>query len=104
MPQIDLGLNFSKSVPLKESLVNVTLGVGYNKNLGSENKKLTGKMKDSTNFKFLGSDMKGNSLYANLKAEVENQNGISYSVNTGIQREKSKRNNINVGVGIGYKF
>lgn len=104
VPQIDLGMNFSKSIPLKNSLVTTTLGVGYSKNLGPEKKELTGKMKDSTNFNFLGSNMNDDSFYINLKTEIENKNGISYNINAGIQQGKNKQNNVNIGIGIGYKF
>lgn len=104
VPQIDLGVNFSKSVPLKKSVVKTTLGLGYSKNLGSENEKLIGKMKDSTNFNFLGSNMNDNSLYVDLKVQLEYKSGVSYSVNAGIQKGKHKQNNINIGVEIGYRF
>lgn len=104
VPQIDLGMNFSKSIPLNKSVVTTTLGVGYSKNLGSENKELTGKMKDSTNFNFLGSNLNDDSYYINLKVQVENKNGVSYNVNAGIQQGKNKQENVNVGIGIGYRF
>ncbi|BBA53254.1 autotransporter (plasmid) [Fusobacterium varium] len=104
VPEMEVGVDISKEIKTKSGKVNTTAGISYVRVLGKDNTKLTGRMKDSTDFKVKGPNFKESKLRLEGRVEYEQENGIFYSASLGMDIGNKKEKEVNARVGIGYRF
>ncbi|BBA53273.1 autotransporter (plasmid) [Fusobacterium varium] len=104
VPEMEVGVDISKEIKTKSGKVNTTAGISYVRVLGKDNTKLTGRMKDSTDFKVKGPNFKESKLRLEGRVEYEQENGIFYNASLGMDIGNKKEKEVNARVGIGYRF
>ena len=99
-----IGVDFSKKKYLKGGLLEFRGEISYIKTLDTERDYLTGRIKNSTDFRIKGPEITEDRVRIMVGIDYEKINGIFYNLYTGIELADKDRVNTNVKVGIGYRF
>ena len=109
-----VGVDLKKVIPHEKGKSTVSAGVSYTKILdGAEEKYITGKFKNGSNFDILIAHKNKHSIGLNAKYALELENGIIFDVKGtySIERDSHNQSGKNrtkgewiIGTGLGYKF
>ena len=99
-----IGVDFSKKKYLKGGLLEFRGEISYIKTLDTERDYLTGRIKNSTDFRIKGPEITEDRVRIMVGIDYEKINGIFYNLYTGIELADKDRVNTNIKVGIGYRF
>ena len=109
-----VGVDLKKVIPHEKGKSTVSAGVSYTKILdGAEEKYITGKFKNGSNFDILIAHKNEHSIGLNAKYALELENGIIFDVKGtySIERDSHNQSGKNrtkgewiIGTGLGYKF
>ena len=105
---VEIGVDFIKSLYLDNGKLKNILSLGVINTIGDKSKELNGyilgKDKDGTKFDIQGVELPKISGKASYNLELEQINGMIYTVGVSLEFAKDYNRNINATVGIGYKF
>lgn len=99
-----VGVDFSKKNYLKGGLLEFRGEISYIKTFDSERDYLTGRIKNSTDFRIKGPEITEDRVRVMIGVDYEKVNGVFYNLYTGVELADKDRVNTNVKVGIGYRF
>ena len=102
--EIEIGADLSKKKYLEGGVLEFRGGVSYIKTLGSNGEYLTGRIKNSTNFRIKGPQIAEDKARITVGVDYEKTNGIFYNLYTGVELANRDRIDTNIKVGIGYRF
>lgn len=99
-----VGIDFSKKKYLKDVLLEFRGEISYIKTFDSDRDYLTGRIKNSTDFRIKGPEITENRIRIMIGMDYERLNGIFYNLYTGVDLADNDRVNTNIKIGIGYRF
>ena len=105
---IEVGVDFVKSLYLNNGKLKNILSLGVIKTIGDKSKELSGyilgKEQDGKKFDIQGVELPKTTGKVSYNLELEQINGMIYTAGVGLEFAKDYNRNINVTVGVGYKF
>ncbi|MHA5067684.1 autotransporter domain-containing protein [Cetobacterium somerae] len=105
---IEVGVDFVKSLYLNNGKLKNILSLGVIKTIGDKSKELSGyilgKEQDGKKFDIQGVELPKTAGKVSYNLELEEINGMIYTAGVGLEFAKDYNRNINVTVGVGYKF
>lgn len=99
-----VGIDFSKKKYLKDGLLEFRGEISYIKTFDSDRDYLTGRIKNSTDFRIKGPEITENRIRIMVGMDYERLNGIFYNLYTGVDLADNDRVDTNIKMGIGYRF
>lgn len=101
----EVGVDFSKEISMTNGLIRGVTNIAYINSQGTSDKSLIGTMKNSTNnFDIQCQTFAENNAKIGMGIEIENNNGMIYSLGTDVIFSSKNQKNINLRVGLGYSF
>ncbi|BBA53249.1 autotransporter (plasmid) [Fusobacterium varium] len=104
IPEIEIGVDFIEPINVKSGKLEAKFGIGVARTFGKNENYVTGKMKNSTDFKIMGPDFEDTKLRLSVGVDYEHGNGVFYNANIRLNVAKDTKKEINAKVGIGYRF
>ncbi|MGL5718365.1 MAG: autotransporter domain-containing protein, partial [Paraclostridium sp.] len=105
---VEVGVDFVKSLYLNNGKLNNILSLGVINTIGDKSKELNGyilgKGKDGKKFDIQGVELPKTSGKVSYNLELEQVNGMIYTAGISLEFAKDYNRNVNATVGIGYKF
>lgn len=105
---IEIGVDFVKSLYLNNGKLKNILSLGVINTIGDKSKELNGyilgKEKDGKKFDIQGVELPKTSGKVSYNLELEQTNGMIYTAGVSLEFAKNYNRNVNATVGIGYKF
>lgn len=105
---VEIGVDFVKSLYLNNGKLKNILSLGVINTIGDKSKELNGyilgKEKDGKKFDIQGVELPKTFGKVSYNLELEQINGMIYTVGVNIEFAKDCNKNINATVGVGYKF
>ncbi|MGL5594717.1 MAG: autotransporter outer membrane beta-barrel domain-containing protein, partial [Cetobacterium sp.] len=104
IPEVEIGVDFIGPIDVKAGKLESKFGIGVARTFGKNENYVTGRMKNSTDFKIMGPDFEDTKLRLSAGVDYEHVNGVFYNVNVGVDVAKDTKKEINAKIGIGYRF
>ena len=105
---VEIGIDFVKSLYLNNGKLKNVLSLGIINTIGDKSKELNGyilgKEKDGKRFDIQGVELPKTSGEISYNLELEKISGVIYTAGVSLEFAKDYNRNINATVGIGYKF
>lgn len=101
----EVGVDFTREIFITNGVIRGVANISYINSQGTSNNNLVGKMKNSTNnFDIQCQNFAKNNGKLGIGMEIENDNGMLYSIGTDVTFSSENQKNINMRVGLGYSF